>query len=392
MLKFIHKLAGEVLMTKVKLKKISVAVFLSLWILAVTFSLTVSGIVVWRSEWSNQFDFSPLQSAANKTILFIGDGMGENHIKVTDSYFEDPLFLPTFGEQGKVTTFSKKILKPTDSAAGGSALATGQKFKNYSVARNDGKDIEQITTYAKRLGLGVGVVTTDSLSGATPASFSSHANDRYDEEDIIAGQIVSGVDLFIGAGNEAYAPYKDAFVAKGYAFCDSWPLQGATTNKIIASFEEIGYDETNGKPTLSLLTTYAIAFMEEHFPNGYFMMIEGAHIDKMSHKNKIAEMAHYLRDFDKSIAYAYSVFETIPNSAILVTADHETGGLKFNGQTKEKINDKLYTRMKHSAADVPYFIYLNTTKNVILKDHISARMDNTDIYKIAFNFITPLAE
>lgn len=379
-------------MTKAKLKKISVAVFLFLWVFGVTFSLTVSGIVVWRSQWMNQFDFSALQGVANKTILFIGDGMGENHIKVTDSYFEEPLFLPTFGEQGKVTTFSKKILKPTDSAAGGSALATGQKFKNYSVARDDGKDIDQITKYAKSLGLGVGIVTTDSLSGATPSAFSSHANDRYDEDDIIAGQIASNIDLFIGAGNDAYAPHKEEFVAKGYEFCDNWSaLQGTTTKKVIASFEEIDYDEGNGKPTLSQLTAYAIDFMEKHFSEkGYFMMIEGAHIDKMSHKNKIVEMVHYLKDFDKSIKHAYDKFQTIENSAILVTADHETGGLKFKGQTKEQINDKMYTRTKHSGADVPYFIYLNTTKDVVLKDYLHPRMDNTDINKIMRYFITPL--
>ena len=136
-----------------------------------------------------------------------------------------------------------------------------------------------------------------------------------------------------------------------------------------------------------MLTKFAIDFFETNFPDGYFLMIEGAHIDKKSHSNQIFEMVEYLNSFDQSIKIAHDKLIEQNGVAIIVTADHETGGLQFNNQTKEQISNSLYTRTGHSSKDVPYFIYFKPSKKVDL-NALKSKIDNTDIFKLCKSFIS----
>ncbi|UKI48707.1 MAG: alkaline phosphatase [Clostridiales bacterium] len=162
---------------------------------------------------------------------------------------------------------------PTDSAAAGSALATGQKFNNGEVARHGGNNVKSIAEYAKEKGLGVGIVTTDKLYGATPASFSSHANNRGDTSEIIKGQINYVVDLYLGAGKDEYTKYKSQFESKGFTFATSFNDVGGSvlSNKLIMPFSSLpSEDGTADTPTLEMCTEFALEFMEARFPDGYF--------------------------------------------------------------------------------------------------------------------------
>ena len=372
-----------------KMKKAAVAVIAVVTALIVAVSASFLGIFIYRKTNVGRYDFSYLFGSANRVVLFIGDGMGKNHINVTASYYGVTPYVTTLPVKGEITTYSNSLFTPTDSAAAGSALSTGQKYDNKEVARHNGQDVESISEYAKSLGLGVGIVTTDSLSGATPACFSSHANNRGDNEDIVAGQLNSNIDLFMGAGYSRYASYKRQFEEKGYTFAsDLSELGEADGGKIIASFTNVpaenGSDRT---PTLSSLVSFALAYMERRFADsGYFLMIEGAHIDKMSHDNDIINMVKYLKDFDGSVKLACDSLADKTDCAVIVTADHETGKLRFNNQSKEQINNSLYTRSGHSAANVPYYIYLDTTAQNVKP--FPAKMDNTDIYKIIRAMLT----
>ena len=159
--------------TKVRTSKILLWVVSAALVAILSVSLAFMGVALNRTKNLYKTDFSGLTGLASKTVLFIGDGMGENHIKTTETYYGERAFMRSLGADGFVTTFSNNVGIPTDSAAAGSALATGQKFNNGEVARHGGNNVKSVAEYAKEKGLGVGIVTTDNLYGATPASFSS---------------------------------------------------------------------------------------------------------------------------------------------------------------------------------------------------------------------------
>lgn len=299
------------------------------------------------------------------------------------------MFMRSLGADGFVTTFSNNVGIPTDSAAAGSALATGQKFNNGEVARHGGNNVKSIAEYAKEKGLGVGIVTTDNLYGATPASFSSHANNRGDTSEIIKGQINDVVDLYLGAGKDEYTKYKSQFESKGFTFATSLNdvndvVESGLSNKLIMPFSSLPSEYgTADTPTLERCTEFALEFMEARFPGGYFLMIEGAHIDKKSHKNDIIPMTKYLKSFDNSIKIAYDRLKDL-DSAIIVTADHETGGLKYkDGETKDDIKNSLYTTKTHTDTNVKYFIFVKRLSADELKAIIPEKIDNTDVNRIA---------
>lgn len=372
--------------TKVRTSKILLWVVSAALVAILSVSLAFMGVALNRTKNLYKTDFSRLHGLASKTVLFIGDGMGENHIKTTETYYGERAFMRSLGADGFVTTFSNNVGLPTDSAAAGSALATGQKFNNGEVARHGGNNVKSVAEYAKEKGLGVGIVTTDNLYGATPASFSSHANNRGDTSEIIKGQINDVVDLYLGAGKGEYTKYKSQFESKGFTFATSFNdvVGSVPGNKLIMPFSSLpSEDGTADTPTLEMCTEFALEFMGARFPGGYFLMIEGAHIDKKSHKNDIIPMTKYLKSFDNSIKIAYDKLQGF-DSAIIVTADHETGGLKYkDGETKDDIKNSLYTTKTHTSTNVKYFIFVKGLSADELKAIIPAKIDNTDVNRIA---------
>lgn len=364
-----------------KTQKIIFSVCLSVCIAASGVLGWIIGVAINRRTVN--IDFSSLAGETNKVVLFIGDGMGENHVKATELYYDTTLFMSTLEKTGKVTTFSNSWTSATDSAAAASALATGQKFDNGEISRHNGVDIKTISEEAKEKGYGVGIITTDSLKGATPSAFSSHADSRGNSEQILLGQLNSQIDLFLGAGKSFYEQYAISLsTEKGYTViynCDDFI---ETSNKVFGCFDEVvAQNGTAETPTLEMLTNLALEFFEYNFPNGYFLMIEGAHIDKCSHDKEIEPMMQYLVSFDNSIEQAYKVLSE-QNVAIIVTADHETGALKSTNK-KSKVTNKLYGKSGHSKRKVPYYMYINSKNNVDINSIIPEKIDNTDIYKIA---------
>lgn len=360
-------------------KMIIVAVVLLVFLFAFSVAGWGMGIAITRS--ATDFDFSALANQSEKVILFIGDGMGQNHVKLTSTYYDKTLYMTTLDYSGLVTTYSNSLLSATDSAAAGSALATGRKYDNGEVARHDGKDVQSISEQAKAKGLGVGIVTTDSLTGATPAAFSSHANNRGDNQDIMLGQLANGFDLYLGKTSGNHVDAKQQWVDDGYSFVDTFDSLSVESDKIIGVFSSIvANNGTNETPTLEMLTEFAIAFMEAKYPNGYFLMIEGAHIDKMSHDNLVFEMMEYLVSFDNCVNYAHNTLME-ENISIIVTADHETGWLKYTDKT-DKISNDLYQNGGHSSRHVPYYAYINTKDSVDVASVLPYKIDNTDVYKM----------
>lgn len=364
-------------------KSIILKMILSLIIsVAVVFGMTVGGIRLHRINLSTRYNFSYLTGGANKVILFVGDGMGDEHIKVTEAYYEKEIFFKSFEKRGHVSTASLDVLKSTDSASTATAMATGKKVHNKEISTLNSKQLPSISEYLNEQEIGVGLVTTDFLYSQTIAAYSTHTTDEKNTEDIINQQINSSIDLFLGSGRNIYSKYRLDFNQKGYYYYNDYKEIDTNNSKIIGVFDELADQKTNNTiPTLDILTKIAVEFMEKNFPNGYFLVIECGHIDKMIHNANIFEMMEYLENLDKAVKDTYDFLKNDESAAIIVTATHETGGLRYNGELKDDINSMdLITYDGHTLVDVPYYIYFSNPE--VNKYFLPEIIDNTDIYKI----------
>lgn len=258
----------------------------------------------------------PIVKEAKNYIVMIGDGMGVYQTKMFDymennyafSDGEDMFYGYMLPYQGYSRTDS--LSGTTDSAAGGTALSSGRKTYNENIGRGpDGEDVQLITELAISLGMKAGVMSTETQTGATPASFSAHASDRDESSAILQSQTSLQTQL--------------GLVLK----C------GFTTPKVIDSY----ISETISK-------------IENE--NGFFLMYEEAFIDKHCHDNNIDKTFEAVVRFNQAIGYVMEYAFYNPETFVLITADHETGGLAPDG------NGVLtYSSGEHTSADVLVFAY-----------------------------------
>ena len=291
-------------------------------------------------------------------IYLIGDGMGFNHLEKTKVERETTLAMDTFEIQGSSMTrsFNKKV---TDSAAGGTALSTGIRTANSAVGvYNIDKKArysypKNITELCMERGMLTGVVTTDETTGATPSAFSAHESDRYNTAELTADQFVSGINLIWGKANNVAT--KSEAESAGYKYI--------TTYSEMMALEEGGYsyaqftnslwklEQSDKKtPTLEQMSMKAIDILDDT-EEGFFLMIEGAHIDKHSHNNYSDEMTESLLEFDRTIEAVLEYAKADGETLVVVTADHETGAITPDG------DGYIFTSGDHSAADVPVLVY-----------------------------------
>lgn len=306
-------------------------------------------------------------------VLMIGDGMGFNHIKAAEAVY-GKLFLTTTAAdaEGEVTTYSLTPLLPTDSAAAATALATGHKTKNGQIGQYKGEAFQSVTELAVSLQMATGIIATEGVEGATPAGFSAHTSGRDNADEILDDQLKSGINLFIGSNIDRYRPLRDK-IEGSYFFADSLSSLDWNREKIFASFEEIPLEKKGEtKPTLAELCSAALDKLSEN-QNGFFLMIEESHIDKFSHNNDLLKAVEHVKAYDNAVRTVIEKAAEIGNTIVIVTADHETGGLRYEGETKEQLSDKMYTRTRHSSANVPFFIYGE------IGTKIPAVIDNTQI-------------
>ena len=264
----------------------------------------------------------PIVKEAKNFIVMIGDGMGvnqtllfdymENNVEYSDG--EDMFYgyyLPYIG-----TSRTQSLSGVTDSAAGGTALATGYKTYNKFIGRDkDGNDVMSLTELAASLGKATAVMSTENNTGATPASFSAHAEDRGSSSAITESQLVI---------RQKYGTVIDC----GYDYY---------TEKMLASIERHITD------TLSKV---------EGDEDGFFLMYEEAHIDKHCHDNNIGKTFEALVRFNQAIGRMMEYTFYNPDTFLLITADHETGDLYA-----EEDGKLAYHSDDHTANDVLVFAY-----------------------------------
>lgn len=338
-------------------------------------------IIAVITAYASVFSFGCSSSGIKKSVpvknivLMIGDGMGANHMKVTEDYYGEPLFIETLSYAcGEVTTYSADS-EVTDSAAAATALSCGVKTNNGMVAMNADGNLTNMTEYMHSIGKRVGVVATETVLGATPAAFSAHSNDRNDIFGILDSQFQVGTDLLIGY-DDFLSMYKNQITLGGYEFCSQLDMLKvkAMSKAFVAVDGFKAYGDENDYPTLGNAAEAAFDYLNKDNENGFFLMVEASHIDKYSHKNDIFGMMKQLKQFDFAVNAMVSKAVADGDTLVIVTADHETGDLRYT--QGDEISNGLYHSGSHTGQNVKYFVY--GKPGVELKDVI----DNTDICKI----------
>ncbi len=293
-------------------------------------------------------------------ILLIGDGMGFYHIDWMEQEYdidEASMFAMTTTHGKSQTSSSSAVV--TDSAAGGTALACATRTTNGAIGvfPQDQLGVAYIPMnlceLAKSYGKMAGVVTSDYNSGATPASFSAHVYDRGEDAEITRQQIEdSDIDLIWAQDN--------GLVTDEWAEEYGWTL--VNDNAEFEALEEgersfgafageLWNSDTGADvPNLSTLTEKAIDMLDDD-EDGFFLMVEGAHIDKHSHNNDQEKMVKAAYEFDLAVKAALEYAKADGETLVVITADHETGAITPDGDSFK------YTSGSHSAADVPLLIY-----------------------------------
>lgn len=313
---------------------------------------------------------------AKYVFYFIGDGMGLNQVNTTEMYLgeqqgrigTEPLCFASFPVAGMATTFSASN-SITDSAAGGTALATGVKTYNGAIGVDANKErVMSVAERAKRAGKKVGVTTSVSVDHATPAAFYGHQPDRSMYYEIALQLPEAGFDFYAGSGflkpartfDKKDAPSIYPIIEQaGYTIArgiDEYQAKAGDADKMVliqkdgtdASSLPYAIDRNEGDMTLAQITESAIDFLSRDNKKGFFLMVEGGKIDWACHSNDPATMVKEVIDMDNAVRVAYEFYKKHPKETLIViTADHETGGLGL-GNSNYTLNLKSLDCQKQS--------------------------------------------
>lgn len=313
---------------------------------------------------------------AKYIFFFIGDGMGLNQVQMAELYGAElqgnigitPLLFTQFPSSTVATTYSATN-GVTDSAASGTALATGVKTRNGCIGVMEDKvtPLKSIAVRAKEAGCKVGVASSVAINHATPAAFYAHNENRKNYNAIGHDLVAAGFDFYGGAdfwgvtsqdsmGLYDLARNNGYTITRGYK---EFQKKARTTERVIL-FQRIEVSKIDSRTTpyaidrkktdltLSEITRAGINILTKDSKKGFFFMIEGGSIDWACHSNDAATVIHEVLDLDKAIGVAYEFYQQHPDETlIVVTADHETGGLGL-GTGSYELNLKVLSHQKIS--------------------------------------------
>lgn len=298
-------------------------------------------------------------------ILLIGDGMGVAQIYSALTANKGQLNLNYMKHIGFMQTQSADDYI-TDSAAAGTAIATGVRVNNGVIAIDqDGKVLKSILYISEDNNKATGLVSTSAITHATPASFVANQPDRGMYEDIAGDFLDSGIDLFIGGGKEHFTSREDGrnlleeLSQNNYRVFSS--LEEAASVKtgpmaiLTAAIHNEVYPERGN--LLPDATQKAIEVLQSN-KEGFFLMVEGSQIDWGGHANNTTYIVHETLDFDRAVGKALTFAANNKKTLVIVTADHETGGMSIdNGDISKGTLSAKYTTDDHTGIMVPVFAY-----------------------------------
>ena len=327
------------------------------------------------------------QSNCSKTrkpknvIYLIGDGMGLNQLYAGMTANGGTLNIERCTHTGLAKTYSANSYI-TDSAAGGTALATGSKTNNGMIGMNaDSVAVKSVLSAAEEAGMATGLVATVRITHATPASFYAHQISRNMYEEIAAEMLTSGVDFFVGGGRKNFEVRKDLL-----NYSDS--LRNVDYN-IVYSIDSVqapvllpfgalcaDSDMPQARERGNFLpqaVDLAIKSLDAR-ADGFFLMVEGSQIDYQGHGNSTEGVVDEVLDFDRAIKIALDFAERDGETLVVITADHETGGMTIlNGSYADSTVVAQFNTGGHTGTMVPIYSFGPCA------DQFTGIMENTDI-------------
>jgi alkaline phosphatase len=307
-------------------------------------------------------------------IFLIGDGMGLSAVSTVFYFGDEPSNFNRFKHIGLIKT-SSATHKVTDSAASGTAMATGTKTYNGAIGVDTLlQSVTNITDYVSGFGWSTGVVASSTITHATPASFYAHVEQRYMEADIAAQLLDSEIDFFAGGGILLFNQREDGRDLFGPAgekgfIMDTVKL--ADPGSLLTN-QKYGYlmapggmpSMLNGRGDfLPEATSLALEQLSKD-EDGFFLMVEGSQIDWAAHGHDSEGVISEMLDFEKVIDVVMDFAEMDGHTLVVVTADHETGGFTLSAERDEESGYEDSRNVKptfatggHSATLIPVFAY-----------------------------------
>nr|DAF45233.1 MAG TPA: ALP protein [Siphoviridae sp. ctBLh2] len=296
-------------------------------------------------------------------IFLIGDGMGLSQITAA-AYANCGLTLMNFNYIGLQRNNALGAFT-TDSAAGGSALATGERHANRHISMTEqGEAVPSLSDWFRGKGLPVGVVTLGNAVDATPTAFYGHSVERDNADELTRCLLDTPVDLLCGSGIRQFTERGDGIdligeLSKSYRFVRSIDEINAAEGRVVCIDERM--DEAAEESNLGLLaeaTRAAIDKLQERGDKGFFLMVEGAKIDYAGHSRCLPGSVIEMLSFDLAVAEALKFADENGQTLVVVTADHETGGLVLlDGDEQSGRIMGAYTTDDHTPAMLPVFAY-----------------------------------
>lgn len=323
-----------------------------------------------------------MQYKKPKNVIFmIGDGMGPNDIAYTEKtysgVFDFGLILNQIKYTGYATTHSNNN-KVTDSAASGTALATGHKTNNGYIGMSPQSEIlKNITEIAREKGKKVGIVTNDDVIGATPAAFGVHVDSRASSGYIAKSFVSFAPDVLIGQGRSYFQGLNlsNFVLANEFSkFNDMLNTNISCTKPFFGFFEINNSKDKEAKNTLAYCTEIAINRLKKNAPNGFFLMVENTTCDAAGHAADINGKKVGVVTLDRAIVPVLKFMKDNPDTLLIITSDHDNGAITMSGE---------FTATGHTDANVRTFAIGYGAEYFHNKT-----IDNTDIAKFAINAVS----
>jgi len=320
---------------------------------------------------------------AKNVILLIGDGMSVTHLYAAMTVSENPLNIESFKYTGLQKTYSASDYI-TDSGAAGTAIANGKKTKNGHISCDSlGNHYKSILKYAEDAGLSTGLVSTSSILHATPAAFIANNISRNKYEEIALDFLKTDIDLFIGGGKKDFEDREDGLNLIDSLKSKEYQVTTAINDINMTDYQKFAVftakkhnpEYRNGRgDMLPNATEKAIEVLNQN-EKGFFMMVEGSQIDWGGDDNDIDYILTELFDFDRPGGNALEFAKKDGETLVIVTSDHETGGLTLTGgDVNERKIEVNFSTDYHTADMVPVFAFGPGAENFM------GIYENTDVF------------
>lgn len=304
-----------------------------------------------------KFEVDGEEVPVRNIILMIGDGNGLAQISSAQYANGNELTLTKLKKIGLVKTQAADDFT-TDSAAGATAYATGQKTNNRALGIGpNGEILENLPDILEDYGFNSGIITTDQITGATPASFYAHHPERDDSEQIAVYLGKSKLDLFIGGGSDKFKDQLAPLNQAGFTIIEDFSSANVAKVGFFAAPGSLPKMLEGRGDYLKKSSDFAFDFFEQK-QSPFFLMIEAANIDSGGHANSTSTIISEMLDFDQTIGNVVQFADEHPGTLVIITADHETGGVSIpQGDITSSTVELAFHSDDHTGIMVPIFAY-----------------------------------